>query len=243
MSFNVIQCQSCDTICDTDNQRYHTLSTKRGIQGAESSGLTFLNRDTATKTLFNMKKAHVSVVFDRKKRVQTKGTGLVEVIVYFNRDKRKFIPVAWIEPQLWPAYEQSSAVREVVLRCEQILSAIEVLNKPMNMEAFNELYDKDSLNNVQSAMSSTFVSDKNSFLDFFFDELGHEKIAPRTRQARMVVYNTLLRFDRIHTFDDLTPAHILELHKFIQGEAPRRPQNLSDGDDIESLQCRKSSMM
>lgn len=186
-----------------------------------------------------MKKAHVNVVFNKKKTSQRTGLGLVEVCVYFARNQRRYFPVRKIEPYQWPSFGYSPEVQAVVSKCEKILEIMEILNKPMTIETFLELYASDSEQKESSCQKNESPSaTKNSFLDFFFDELGHEKIAPRTRQARMVVYNTLLRFDRIHTFDDLTPAHILELHKFIQGEAPRRPQNLSDGDDIESLQRR-----
>ena len=170
----------------------------------------------------------MKAIFDRKNEVERKGRGVVEVKVYISRTVSKHITVGTISPKQWPAYEHDPKVRKEVVKCEYILNQMELQRRPFTKEVFEKLYENSA--NEEKKHSTQSSSYRNSFLDFFFDELGHEKIAPRTRQARMVVYNTLLRFDRIHTFDDLTPA-------------PRRPQNLSDGDDIESLQCRKSSMM
>ena len=171
-----------------------------------------------------MIKSYVKVIFDRRKDVRTKGVGIVEVRVYLSRTVNKHITVGTISPKQWPAYEHDPKVRKIVVKCEYILNQMESQCLPFTKEVFEKLY-KDN-GNKEEKLTNQVCSFKNSFLDFFFDELGHEKIAPRTRQARAVVYNTLLRFDRIHTFDDLTPASILEFHKFIQGEAPRTATTL-----------------
>lgn len=183
-----------------------------------------------------MKKEIVKAIFDRKNEVERKGRGVVEVKVYISRSECKFIRLDYITADEWPYYQHSDEVKAVIAKCERVLYLMKELGIKITKDSFNDFYESDEIKakkeerkqakEAKCKITQPYSSHRNSFLDFFFDELGHEKIAPRTRQARMVVYNTLLRFDRIHTFDDLTPAHILELHKFIQGEAPRTATTL-----------------
>ncbi len=48
-----------------------------------------------------MKKELVSVVFDRKKRVEATGEGKVEICIYLSRTERKFITVTTCNAISW----------------------------------------------------------------------------------------------------------------------------------------------
>ena len=62
---------------------------------------------------------------------------------------------------------------------------------------------------------------KYSFIDFFYQELKDEKIKDRTRQARLVVLNSLFGFGEIRSFADLTSTNILKYDKWLQIKSDR----------------------
>ena len=85
-----------------------------------------------------MKKSHVDVVFDRKKKVAKNGKGLAEYRLYLARGVRKYIPIAEITPAEWEHFTESIVIQEQLTKYDQMLSAIEYLGKPLTLESLNE---------------------------------------------------------------------------------------------------------
>ena len=101
---------------------------------------------------------------------------------------------------------------------------MELYDKPKTIEAFNECLKEVGLASCEKPKSlnpSVPNKSKTSFIDFFHDELASERIEIRTRQAREVVFKSLLTFGRIQAFEDLTPANILEYHKWLNADGER----------------------
>lgn len=154
-----------------------------------------------------MKKSHVDVIFDRRKKVAKCGTGLAEYRLYLARGVRKCIPIAEITPKEWEHFAESYVIQEQLKEYDRMLTAIEYLGKPLTLESLNEalgLEDKKSKAAIEAEKKAEADKAKGSFILFFYDELAAERIERRTRQAREVVYNSLLSFGRIKTFEDLT---------------------------------------
>lgn len=176
-----------------------------------------------------MKKSHVDVIFDRRKKVAKCGTGLAEYRLYLARGVRKYIPIAEITPKEWEHFAESYVIQEQLKEYDRMLTAIEYLGKPLTLESLNEalgLEDKKSKAAIEAEKKAEAVKEKGSFILFFYDELAAERIERRTRQAREVVYNSLLSFGRIKRFEDLTPANILEYHKWLQKDGSRKETTL-----------------
>ena len=176
-----------------------------------------------------MKKSHVDVVFDRKKRVAKSGKGLAEYRLYLARGVRKYIPIAEITPSEWEHFTDSLVIQNQLAEYDKMLSAIEYLGKPLTLESLNEslgIETRKSKAEIEKEEQAKKAKSKNSFILFFYDQLSAEKIQRRTVQAREVVYNSLLTFGRIKSFSDLTPANILEYHKWLQKDGSRKATTL-----------------
>ena len=176
-----------------------------------------------------MRKNRVDVIFDRRKRVAKSGKGLAEIRLYLMGGVRKYIPIAEITPEEWVNFADSYVVQEQVAKYEQTLSAIEYLGKPLTLDNVNEVLGiepKKSKTEIVKEQMEEKTMDKDSFILFFYDQLVSEKIERRTKQAREVVYRSLLSFGRIKKFEDLTPANILEYHKWLQKEGNRKATTL-----------------
>lgn len=65
-----------------------------------------------------MAKKFVTAVFDRRKEVEKKGTGSVEILIYVSLKCRKLIPMKRVTPQEWLAYQDSKELNEAIGRYE-----------------------------------------------------------------------------------------------------------------------------
>ena len=62
----------------------------------------------------------MSVVFDRKKRVDVTGEGKVELCIYLSRTERKFVTVKTVTPLLWRKYQKSEELKLEMAMYEQV---------------------------------------------------------------------------------------------------------------------------
>ena len=58
-----------------------------------------------------MKKEFVTVVYDRKKRLEKTGKGKVELHIHLNCNERKYITIKECTPLEWKRYQQSNELR------------------------------------------------------------------------------------------------------------------------------------
>lgn len=170
-----------------------------------------------------MKKSHVDVIYDRKKKVAKTGKGLVELRIYLNHKERKHISLAEIRPDEWEDFKSQPSVQAEILRYQSIIEAMLALGTPLTIENFNKSIGKDSSKKMKEELTT---SKPGTFIAFMYDELHTEHIERRTTQAREVVYRSLLAFGHIKKFDDLTPANILEYHKWLQKDGNRKATTL-----------------
>ena len=171
-----------------------------------------------------MKKNHVDVIFDRKKKVAKTGKGFVELRIYLNHKERKHISLGEITPDEWDGYTSKPSVQYEIMRYESIIQAMLTLGTPLTIENLNKhLGIEDAKQKVETA---TEKQAPNGFISFMYDELSSERIERRTLQAREVVYRSLIAFGKIKSFNDLTPANILEYHKWLQKDGSRKETTL-----------------
>lgn len=164
-----------------------------------------------------MKRNRVDVVYDRKQKVTKRGIGDVEIRIYLNHNERKFIKIDEIKPEQWIGYQNRPQVLSQIKRYENVLTSMETIGIPLTLENLNKSLGIQP--NVPTPEAKPESS--KSFITFFYDELLAEHIEHRTRQAREVVYNSLLAYGRIKSFEDLTPKNILEYHKWLKADGTR----------------------
>ena len=171
-----------------------------------------------------MKKNHVDVIFDRKKKVAKTGKGFVELRIYLNHKERKHISLGEITPDEWDGYASRPSVQCDIARYESIIQAMLTLGTPLTIENLNRHLGIEDVKQKSEPIQQNQT--QNSFISFMYDELLSERIERRTLQAREVVYRSLLAFGRIKRFEDLTPANILEYHKWLQKDGSRKETTL-----------------
>ena len=168
-----------------------------------------------------MKKSRVAVIFDRKKKVAKTGKGVVELRIYLNHRESKFITMGEITLNEWKGYTSLPSVQAEVARYESIVQAMLTLGTPLTIANLNKLLGKEKEEEETMANQKS-----NTFISFMYDELHAEHIEPRTIQAREVMYRSVLAFGKLKRFEDLTPANILEFHKWLQKDGKRKATTL-----------------
>lgn len=170
-----------------------------------------------------MKTSHVTVLFDRLKRVPKMGTGTVEIKIYLSRNERKYFKVAEIEASEWPTFSQSATLKQQISKYEALISSMEIMGKPMTLSSLNEFLGLNpEEKKEEKTVSQTKKSrESTSFIDFFHDELESEKVEILTRRAREVVFRSVVDFGRLNSFKDLTPANILNYDKWLRADNER----------------------
>ena len=157
-----------------------------------------------------MKKSHVDVIYDRKKKVAKTGKGLVELRIYLNHKERKHISLAEIRPDEWEDYKSKPSVQAEILRYQSIIEAMLALGTPLTIENFNK--------HVFTAQAPTKPEEKvlfkgndlrQSFIDFCRDRFENEGLAPNTVKDFTVVFNALETCGCLNTFADLTKANVM----------------------------------
>lgn len=167
-----------------------------------------------------MTHSFVSVVFDRKKNVEKKGIGKVELQVRLTRTCRKYIVVGECTPIQWKKYQKSKELQTERLRYEQIVSAMVCLNEDMTLENLNKHLGIE--NKPKAPKEEKEVNYLNeSFLDFMRDEIAKERTKDSTKRQKLVALDALTRWGKIKTFADLTPAKLKAWDEWLREDGTR----------------------
>ena len=171
-----------------------------------------------------MKRKVVSVVYDRRKEVETKGAGNVEIIIRLTRLSVKKIIVNYVTPSEWEEYKDSAELRLEVAKYEKIVSAMELLKEEMTVDNFNK-HIGVATNTAQARKEKEEkkIEDvkEGSFLDFMRDEIVKERCKESTRRQKLVTLDALARWGGIVTFADLTSKKLRAFDEWLREDGTR----------------------
>ncbi len=168
-----------------------------------------------------METKFVTPVFDRKKRVKD-GKSLVELRIYVNRLCKKYISDRWVTKRQWRTYSQSKELQNRVEHYNSIINAMIMLNEPITSDNLNVRLGIDVRQKVPvTKEQEEEYRKRQSFIDFFRDELTSEKIGDGTRKTREVVLNSVIEFGGLRSFGDITPKNIMAYNKYLQDPGTR----------------------
>lgn len=171
-----------------------------------------------------MKRKVVSVVYDRRKEVETKGAGNVEIIIRLTRLSVKKIIVNYVTPSEWEEYKDSAELRLEVAKYEKIVNAMELLKEEMTVDNFNK-HIGVATNTAQARKEKEEkkIEDvkEGSFLDFMRDEIVKERCKESTRRQKLVTLDALARWGGIVTFADLTSKKLRAFDEWLREDGTR----------------------
>ena len=173
-------------------------------------------------------KQAVSVIFDRKKECEKKGTGIVEIRIYFSGGVRKYISLGRSTAMEFAKIAKKPEVKNMVEKYEGILSAMKTLGEEISVANFeaclNHTTQPLKTEEAQDTTTETIYNgqDQNaSFLEFIREIQTMEDIAWGTMKQKKVVLRSLEDFSKISTFADLTPANVMAYDRWLHNGSRR----------------------
>lgn len=165
-----------------------------------------------------MAKNIVTAIFDRRKEVEKKGKGKVEIQIYLSRTCRKLIPIMELTAADWEVYQHDRGLQLEISRYEAVVNSMEKARMELTLENLNLRLGiiKESSSKKKSAPQIN-----PSFLEFMSDGIKKERIQQSTRISREVILSGLIDFGKIRLFDDLTPAKLMDFDSWLREDGTR----------------------
>lgn len=167
-----------------------------------------------------MKYPTLRFVFDRRKVATETRKASIYLEVAFER-KRRDVPTGvhvcinqWSDAKRviarTDAPDLNAQLGSIESHVRKVLAAMQDNNEDFTFDKF-DVYMKGTTN-------------AGSFIDFMFDRIGKRRLEESTRRQHVVVYNLLVKFDKIKTFSDLSPAMLKAFDDFIKEDNKDRTQ-------------------
>ena len=167
-----------------------------------------------------MKTKHsVSVVYDRKKRVEKTGEGNVEICIYLKRNVRKFVIWRSCNPLEWRQYKKSDELRKEITLYQQVLDKMVKNDEELSVANFNNHLGIE--NKPVKKVREKNMSSPQGFIEFMNKEIDKEKLALGTKRRKKGTIDALIRFGKLSSFSQLTPENVKAFDDFLQSECNR----------------------
>lgn len=169
-----------------------------------------------------MQKEILSVIYDRKKEVLTKGTGKVEIRIYLGNKAFKYVTIHKCDPFAWKRYQVSAELRTQLLIYKNLIKIMQKNGEELTIENINAHMGKDTTASKERREVRQKKASKTGFIDFMTEQISKEIISAGTMSRRKVVVEAVKRFGRLNSFSDITPKNIKAFDEFLHKEDPSR---------------------
>ena len=170
--------------------------------------------------LLDMRTEFVSVVFDRKKHLSTKGEGKVELCIYLGRNERKFVTIKTCNPISWERYQKSNELRKQFSMYHQVVQKMYDSGEEMTVANLNYHLGIEPAKPKRKELDKKLTS-KDGFITFMKEEIEKEKLASGTKARKKYAIEAVIRFGRLSSFSQLTPENVKDFDDFLQNESSR----------------------
>lgn len=154
-------------------------------------------------------KNYCSFRFDRKKQVEKRGVGKVEIQIRLSHDVRRYVTITECTPLEWERLSVCKEFRKTLAHYESIARGMIALGEDLTKENLNAhlgfAREKEKENPLDG-----------SFIEFMRNCISKENIKLSTQKQRLVAMRALESYGRITTFADLTPSNIQALDVWLR---------------------------
>ena len=158
-----------------------------------------------------MAKSAVKVVFDRKKRAERLGHGIIDIVINLGNGERKYIAFGSATPMEWRRIENSSELRNQMEKYQKIVDGMKALGENMTKNNFDAFAGLSAAVEEKKRDEGKFYNNQDlteNFLHYVRNFIENENCALATLKHKRVVLRSLEDFGHIQTFEDLTPSNI-----------------------------------
>ena len=167
-----------------------------------------------------MKKELVSVVFDRRKRVDATGEGKVDICIDLGKGERKFITIKTCTPKAWAKYQKSVEMKNTILQYTEVVNSMIENNEIMTVKVLDRYLGVEERKQARNEERVKLHS-ATGFIDFMREHISKESLAGKSLARKKVTMSAMERFGRLLRFSDLTDKNVKAFDEFLREEAPR----------------------
>lgn len=171
-----------------------------------------------------MKKEIVTVVYDRKKEVVTKGFGKVEIRIYLGHKSFKYVSIHSCDPFQWKEYQHSEEMRTQLAIYRHLVEMNEKNGEELTIENINAHIGLNTAKKREKREIQQKKASRTGFIDFMKEQIAKEDLKPNTMKRRSVVLEALKRYGKLKSFADLTHQNVKGFDEFLRKEDPTRTQ-------------------
>lgn len=151
-----------------------------------------------------MAKKIATLVFDRKKELEKKGTGKVEIYISLGQGAKKYITLKRCTTSEWKRFEKSAEGANEIRIYTEVVEAMERDGDPMSVEAL------DLRLGIKTKKAKTKkVASPTGFVDFMEEMIKKEDMSEGTRKHKNVTLRAVKAFGKLNSFASLTPQNIV----------------------------------
>lgn len=184
-----------------------------------------------------MKKDFVTVIYDRRKRVEVTGEGSVELCIYLKRGERKYVALRLCTPVAWRKYQRSVELMQEVNYYRETIERMIENHEEMTIDNLNRRMGCSQVIKDKEERKRKLTS-AEGFLDFIHESMETEKICPATIQRKRITIDALKRYGHLSSFADLTPVNVKGFDDFLRAEAERTLPTLRNYHKIVKMYTR-----
>ncbi len=174
---------------------------------------------------------YCSFRFDRKKTVETRGVGKVEVQIRLSPSVRRYVTITECSPLEWERFSKTQECRRILAKYEGIAQGMYALGEDITKENLNAHLDCCTREKKQNDPLD------GNFIEFMRNCIAKESIKLNTQKQRLVAMRMLETFGQIVTFRDLTPSKIQQLDSWLRLQKTSRGK-LYDKTTIDNYHKR-----
>ena len=190
----------------------------------------------------NMKKEFVSVVFDRKKRLEATGEGKVEICIYLSRTERKFVTITTCNAISWKKYEKSTELRQKVATYQHIVLNMQKNGEEMTIARLDQ-HLGISTTNKERVVKQKKMASPNGFINFMREEIAKEQISAATLTRKRVTMDAMIRYGHLSSFSDITDKNVKGFDDFLRSECHRTQPTIHNYHKILKMYTRLASQL
>lgn len=160
-----------------------------------------------------MTKIVYSLVYNRKKSLNHKGTALVQVEAYLNKKKKYFSTQIYLKPEQWDAKKRIVKNHPNAEALNRMMYSYMALIERKELELWQRGRDV-SLDILKQTVNAE--EHREAFLPFFRQEVEEAALKESTKRNLLSTLKLLQEFKRDMTFADLTFEFVSSFEHFLQ---------------------------
>ena len=159
-------------------------------------------------------KNYVTVVFDRRKKVETLGYGKVELLICFYQTIKKYVGLKFCNAREWQTFHHSAELKAQIKMYNDIVTRKVEHETELSLDLLNSYLGIEKTKDEEKEKKEK-LSSASGFIEFMKEQMDKEKLAVGTLKHKTSIIESIASFGKLCRFADLTPKNLKEFDEYL----------------------------